>query len=129
MTTDGTSVSDPTEPPSGYLNWKGWEARRFGTLARGDADYFARELRGLVSDGPPRVLEVGFGNGIFLSYCRSKGWNVTGTELLPELVETARAAGYDAVPADQLDTLPALQVPEELDPHHGKPPAETAEAE
>ncbi len=37
----------------------------------------------------------------------------------------AAMAGQGPMPGE----LPALQVPEELDPHHGKPPAETAEAE
>lgn len=100
-------MSIPGEAPSGYVNWKGWDAGRFGAVTRGEVDYFARETRGAFRRGSrPSVLEIGFGNGTFLSYCRSMGWSVTGTELLPELVETARAAGYDAVAADRLDALP-----------------------
>ncbi|MDR6904636.1 SAM-dependent methyltransferase [Agromyces sp. 3263] len=92
---------------SGYLGWKGWGADGFGVLTRGDKDYFARETRDLGRLHPPAsVLEIGYGNGAFLAFSRSVGWNVTGTELLPELVELARAAGYQAFRADELDTLP-----------------------
>ena len=100
-------LDEQTTPASGYTDWKGWGATHFGTLSRGDADYFSRETRESVPPGTvPEVLEIGFGNGVFLSYCRSRGWNVTGTELLPELVELARDAGYSAFQAEHLDTLP-----------------------
>jgi hypothetical protein len=98
---------DQRPPAPGYADWKGWGPEDFGRMSRGDADYFTRETRGLVRPGSViRVLEVGFGNGVFLSYCRSRGWDVTGTELLPELVEIARAAGFAAHPADELPSLP-----------------------
>lgn len=118
---------DQTTPASGYADWKGWGASGFGRMSRGDADYFSRETREIVRRKPiGRVLEVGFGNGVFLSYCRSQGWNVTGTELLPELVEIARAAGFDAYRADELPNLPdgefdlvvALDVFEHIPPEH-----------
>ncbi len=93
--------------PSGYLDWKGWGADGFGALTRGDADYFAREMREIARGRPIRkVLEVGYGNGSFLAYCRSEGWTVTGTELLPELVDIARAAGFEAHSADAISSLP-----------------------
>lgn len=96
-----TSMSD-------YVRWKDWdEGRSFGFLDRGDEKYFVRELRESLHRGPLQdVLEIGFGNGAFLSFARRRGWNVVGLELLPELVEKARAAGFDARPADGLDDLP-----------------------
>lgn len=91
----------------GYSDWKRWEADTFAQLSRGDADYFARELRDLVRKRDiRRVLEIGYGNGAFLAFCRSRGWEVSGVELLPELVEAANAAGFSAVPSDELDGLP-----------------------
>jgi SAM-dependent methyltransferase len=111
----------------GYMSWKGWDADGFGVLSRGDSDYFSRETRDAIQRGSvPRVLEIGFGNGTFLAYCRSVGWSVTGTELLPELVELATEAGYRAVAADRLDTLAdasfdlvvAFDVFEHIPPEH-----------
>lgn len=98
---------ETTTRASGYADWKGWNASHFGVLARGDADYFSREVREIVRRRPVhRVLEIGFGNGVFLSYCRSQGWDVAGTELLPELVEMAKAGGFRAYTADELSQLP-----------------------
>lgn len=98
---------EQTTHASGYTGWKGWDAAKFAMLTRSDVDYFSREMREIVRQGPVRrVLEIGFGNGAFLSYCRSQEWDITGTELLPELVEVARAKGYDAYPADAIATLP-----------------------
>lgn len=90
-----------------YLAWKGWDdISSFGTLARGDSQYFARELRESVRGRQVHdVLEVGFGNGAFLAYARSQGWRVVGTELLPHLVQAARDAGFESLPAADLDAL------------------------
>lgn len=43
-----------------------------------------------------KVLELGFGNGQFLSFCRSQGFSVTGVEINRVLVERAKAYGYSA---------------------------------
>ena len=68
------SKSPATNDP--YSQWKGWATDgSFGRLGRGDADYFTREIREAV--GTHRtvsdVLEVGFGDGVFLSYARERG--------------------------------------------------------
>jgi len=91
-----------------YSRWKGWtDDAAFGHAKRGDDAYFLSELR----DGGPlpkgaAVLEIGYGNGEFLDVARRQGWDVTGTELLPDLVEKARAAGFAAVAADRVGDLP-----------------------
>ena len=91
----------------GYADWKGWGGETFGALTRGDADYFSREVRDVARNRPiRRVLEIGYGNGAFLNFCRGRGWQVTGVELLPELVQAATESGFDAVSNDQLDSLP-----------------------
>lgn len=89
-----------------YSSWKGWDdVEQFGVLGKGDSALFNRELRDVA--GPIRdVLEIGFGSGGFLAYCRSKGWSVTGTELSPEQVAAARAAGYQVELAEALAGLP-----------------------
>jgi SAM-dependent methyltransferase len=95
------------DEPSGssdYVEWKGWVGQvPFGFLEPGEARYFDSELRdvlahvGVVTD----VLEIGYGNGAFLSYCASRGWNVTGTELDPSLVCAGLQHGFTVLPADQ----------------------------
>jgi 2-polyprenyl-3-methyl-5-hydroxy-6-metoxy-1,4-benzoquinol methylase len=89
-----------------YSEWKGWtQPGVFGRPERGDTAYYSRELRDIphpIND----VLEVGFGSGTFLAYCRSQGWSVTGTELSPEQVALAQGAGFAARLADQVDQLP-----------------------
>jgi SAM-dependent methyltransferase len=98
--------SPANEGVGAYVAWKGW-GPGFGTLARGDAAHFTRELRDVVKGKSiRRVLEVGYGNGVFLAYARSNGWQVTGTEIQPELVDLAIDAGYDVRHADELTSLP-----------------------
>ncbi|MCU1441431.1 MAG: hypothetical protein JWP85_2428 [Rhodoglobus sp.] len=98
--------SEPPIDTASYSEWKGWtQPGVFGRPEPGDTAYYTRELRDV-----PRpigdVLEVGFGSGTFLAYCRAQGWRVTGTELSPEQVALARAAGFDARLADLIDELP-----------------------
>ncbi|WP_448809366.1 class I SAM-dependent methyltransferase [Agromyces bauzanensis] len=114
-----------SKPAAGYVEWKGWGADGFGKISPGDSDYFSRELRRVVRRRPVRrVLEIGFGNGVFLGYCRSQGWSVVGTELLPELVDMARNAGFEAygesglssLPDESFDLVVALDVFEHIQP-------------
>jgi 2-polyprenyl-3-methyl-5-hydroxy-6-metoxy-1,4-benzoquinol methylase len=102
------SHNDQSAEGAAYSRWKGWvNETPFGHLSAGEADYFRRELRDVANDGSVLdVLEIGFGNGSFLSYCRSRGWNVTGTELGDDLVAAAREAGFTVHPADELDLIP-----------------------
>jgi SAM-dependent methyltransferase len=111
----------------GYSDWKGWGSDSdFAACAPGDSDLFRRELREIerattVHD----VLEVGYGNGAFLAYCRNRGWNVTGAELLPELRAAAAKRGFEVVADTEIDTLPqgafdlvaAFDVFEHIAPH------------
>ncbi|KQY47493.1 bifunctional 2-polyprenyl-6-hydroxyphenol methylase/3-demethylubiquinol 3-O-methyltransferase UbiG [Cellulomonas sp. Root137] len=103
---DRTTVEPGAE--SVYSAWKGWdEPEAFAAVARGDDAYFRSELREVCRFTRVRdVLEVGFGSGQFLGFCRRQDWAVTGTELLPELVSAAQDAGFTAYGADALDALP-----------------------
>jgi SAM-dependent methyltransferase len=96
-----------------YSKWKGWGAvGQFGHLSPGESQYFGKELRDVRRHGRPihDVLEVGFGNGAFLSYCRERGWNVSGTELGPDMVSAGREAGFNVFPADELARVPEKSV-------------------
>ena len=118
-------MEHPALPEIDYTGWKGWDQASFGTLQRGDAHYFRREVREAVAGtASPRVLEFGFGHGQFLEFCRQEGWDVSGVELLPELVDAANRAGFVAVRHDATDDLPdaafdvaaAFDVLEHIDP-------------
>ncbi len=91
-----------------YLDWKGWTAAGFARLTAGARRYFDAELRrtNLPLGAPLGVLEIGFGNGEFLAYARTRGWQIAGTELNPELVELARANGFHAICAGSLGEFP-----------------------
>lgn len=80
-----------------YSDWKQWSAADFGRHSAQDDRYFGwHGRRALGRDvANLRVLEVGFGNGSFLGWARSRGCQVVGVETNPALVQTAREAGYD----------------------------------
>jgi len=54
-----------------------------------------------------RLLDVGFGAGLFLDAARRAGWDVHGVEVSPPAVEQARQRGFDVV----LGTLAEAKYP------------------
>ncbi len=83
----------------GYAVWKGWTDVPLLSITARQTAYFAAELRGFPLAGA-RVLELGFGNGAFLGFCRSRGASVAGTERIAAAIEKARAAGVTVYPPD-----------------------------
>ncbi len=103
------SVNGLPEYGDSYIDWKGWSRDSFGQLSSRDRATFDREMRALLgarAQQALRVLELGFGLGSFLTYARQRGWDVAGTEVADELVAAGRQAGFDAIHADNLATLP-----------------------
>ncbi len=100
-------MSDPDDYMR-YLEWKSWNESDFGRLQPLSARYFEGELasQGVALKSGWRVLEIGFGNGEFLCHARDQGCTVVGTELNPELVKTARAAGYAAYTPESFEGAP-----------------------
>jgi SAM-dependent methyltransferase len=80
-----------------YSTWKGWDRRDFGKPSRDESAYFDAELGPFVADAKVRVLELGFGNGEVLGWCRARGHDCTGVESSPLLVAKALESGFDAV--------------------------------
>jgi SAM-dependent methyltransferase len=93
---------------TGYLDWKSWGDEGFAALSSSTARYYDAEMvrAGIGTESRLQILEVGFGNGDFLTYARNRGWNVIGTEMISDLVDLARAAGFDARDASALANLP-----------------------
>lgn len=91
---------------SAYINWKNWGSG-FGRVANGNETYFARELNAAKpASGFATVLEIGFGSGQFMGFCRDRGLQVTGLEMNDLLVTEAKKHGFDARAADELFSLP-----------------------
>ncbi|WP_419805471.1 class I SAM-dependent methyltransferase [Terriglobus sp.] len=90
-----------------YLGWKGWDDDNFAKVSRAEIFYFDAELRraGFKPTSQIRVLEIGFGNGSFLAYAKTKGWNAIGTEVNDFLVEMATRRGLYAIHALDLNAL------------------------
>lgn len=70
------------------------------------------------------MLEVGFGNGGFLSFCRQRGIKIQGTEANLALVQVAQQQGFDVgvandldrYPPESIDSIVSLDVIEHIDP-------------
>ena len=87
--------------------------------AEWDASYDSRTTRGhwqrarleaavrLVGDGPGSLLEVGVGPGRLLARLADRGWDVTGVDAAPRMVELAR----DRVPGTKLEVARAEDLP------------------
>jgi SAM-dependent methyltransferase len=100
----------------GYREWKGWSAESFGSYSPAMAAYYEAELARTRLDPATRldVLELGFGNGRFAGWARSKGFAYAGSELNPDLLASAAAAGFRTYDSD-LGRMFAELGPESLD--------------
>ncbi|MCU0718062.1 MAG: class I SAM-dependent methyltransferase [Pirellula sp.] len=76
-----------------YTSWKNWNTAK--DVPSWLAKYFDREIGSVLSKDCAKVLEIGFGNGEFLDWTRNKGIQVSGVEIIPELVEKANSKGHD----------------------------------
>lgn len=93
------------------------------TASEWDASYDERTTRGhwqrarleaavrLVGEGPGALLEVGVGTGRLLAALAERGWEVTGIDAAPRMVELAR----ERVPSAKLEVGQAEQLPFEDD--------------
>ena len=111
------------------MTWKSWNGTNtgaaFGHSSVYEKSYFAKllQLAG-ASDRGVNILEVGFGNGGLMAYCKSVGHSVVGTEANPQLVAVAQSSDYEVFGAEFLDECPpcafdliiALDVIEHIDP-------------
>lgn len=97
-----------TAPTAGYdeqyLRWKGWDPDAFARLDPRQAADFRAMLRKAGANLPVAspVLEIGFGNGMFLEYGRRQQWTMQGTEANAGLVERARRDGFAATQSETL---------------------------
>lgn len=116
------------EVRASYVEWKNWQTETFATFTRFDAASFTAELDGLLPAGTiVRVLELGFGNGPFLGWCRARGFAYCGVEIDAEMRRRAQELGIDAFPSifdpslgayeQQIDVVVAFDVLEHIEQH------------
>jgi SAM-dependent methyltransferase len=90
-------------PGDAYIEWKDWDDASFGKFTGSDAVYYAAETS-ITAGSPPRLLEIGFGNGSFLGWIRSLGGEIFGVETNAHLNARARQLfGTDSFFADLRD--------------------------
>ncbi|HEV2619923.1 MAG TPA: class I SAM-dependent methyltransferase [Acidobacteriaceae bacterium] len=112
-----------------YSQWKDWPLNF--TCSESERLYFEREFGGIIAPGR-RIFEIGFGNGGFLSWARSRGAEVYGVEIQSEILAAAerhgfvvagtldellphRGIGFDAAVAlDVFEHIPAEDIPQVL---------------
>lgn len=111
-------------PIDDYAAWKGWNAaEEFGTCDDFERAYFDAEIARLPLGAISNVLELGFGNGRFLGFARSKGWRIAGVEVIGSLRAAAKERGFEAMTPDDvvslapgsLDLVVAFDVIEHID--------------
>ncbi|NRF37051.1 class I SAM-dependent methyltransferase, partial [Bacillus velezensis] len=63
-------------------------------------DYYGRHLTHRLVGKPGRILDIGCGNGAFLSRAADMGWQVQGCEIDPKAVAICRSIGIDVIQGD-----------------------------
>lgn len=106
-----------------YTEWKRWR-KKFGELSIGEYNYFQAEIARLEASSKEinNVLEIGFGSGSFLEYCKQKNWNAEGLEVNDDLIQMAKskyiakqASDINGYPNETFDLIVAFDVLEHLD--------------
>jgi len=92
-----TTAPSATSAADAYARWKSWAGEDFGQPMRRACAYFNLLWRRFLCQqhGSLRVLEIGFGNGQFLGWCRQHGLTVRGIETNDLLTARAQEAGFD----------------------------------
>lgn len=95
-----------------YLKWKSWgegsQLQPFGSISIYQADYYRKVMKLSGASKNSTILEIGFGNGGFLSYCKQQGYSAVGTELNADLLRVAGNAGYEVFDEKFLENAESL---------------------
>ena len=81
-----------------YTEWKNWTFEQFGSFHKDEYLYFRSELSFINKQlriNECKILELGFGQGAFLGYCKYLGLKVTGVELNNKLLSMAKDKGFE----------------------------------
>ena len=83
-----------------YREWKKWEE---GDTSLDRSNVFAKEIRRANIQADARILEVGFGQGLFLDWAKSSGYHPVGIEIDPAAVQQATGRGHQVYLSDIRD--------------------------
>lgn len=81
-----------------YADYLDFKPDWLGKPSPGFAAYFAKTKPLADLQKGSRLLEIGFGDGQLLRWCRAQGHLITGVEIVPTLVARARDMGIDCLP-------------------------------
>jgi len=87
---------------SAYINWKNWNKDEFGSI-KTKKYYFRALLKKFCLDESANILEIGFGNGEFLSFIKELNIPIIGVEKEKRLVEIAKKSGFNVF--DNIDLI------------------------
>ena len=76
-----------------YTKWKSWNANQFGLTPKENSLYY-QKLFSKYLPNTKNVLEIGYGNGNFLNWCKEKHLNVFGIEQDEDLIARAKKLNY-----------------------------------
>jgi len=92
---------------SNYLQYKSWKSEAFGDITFRNRIYFKSILTQLNVDlSQETVVEIGFGNGEFLAFCKEqKAKTIYGVELEAELVDRGKNANFNVIHHEDIENL------------------------
>ena len=73
--------------------WKSWNAEEFGSTSKENSLYYKKLFSKYLPE-IKNVLEIGFGNGNFLNWCKEKNLNISGIEQDDDLLNRAKKQHY-----------------------------------
>ena len=76
-----------------YTKWKSWDANQFGLTSKENALYYKKLFSRYLPEAK-NVLEIGYGNGSFLNWCKENDLNVHGIEQDKDLIARAKKLNY-----------------------------------
>jgi len=87
-----------------YSKWKNWNV--FGEIRKDEKIFYDKYVRSnLEKSRNLKILEIGFGNGSFLNYCKNLGWEIYGTEVNQNLLKHAKDNGFKVFDGNEYETL------------------------
>ena len=76
-----------------YTKWKSWDASQFGLTSKENSLYYKKLFSRYLLEAK-NVLEIGYGNGSFLNWCKEKKLNIHGVEQDKDLIARAKKLNY-----------------------------------
>jgi 2-polyprenyl-3-methyl-5-hydroxy-6-metoxy-1,4-benzoquinol methylase len=76
-----------------YTKWKSWDENQFGLTSKENLLYYKKLFSRYLPEAK-NVLEIGYGNGSFLNWCKEKDLNVHGIEQDKDLIARAKKLNY-----------------------------------